>query len=32
MLILHSSHADVKDLKADLVDDQIVIQAVDSEN
>ncbi|KHO12031.1 clpL protein product [Latilactobacillus curvatus] len=25
-------HADVKDLKADLVDDQIVIQAVDSEN
>ncbi|MGO3537639.1 MAG: AAA family ATPase [Latilactobacillus curvatus] len=25
-------HADVKDLKADLVDDQIVIQAADSEN
>lgn len=25
-------HVDVKDLKADLVDDQIVIQAVDSEN
>lgn len=25
-------HADVKDLKADLVDNQIVIQAVDSEN
>lgn len=28
----HLDHADVKDLKADLVDDQIVIQAVDSEN